>query len=106
MTDMLISLVPALIGGSLIGLFFFGGLWWTVRRLPAAERPALFFLTSFVVRSLVTLVAFFVVAAGDWRRVLAAALGFLIARVLLVQLSPALEQASLQEVKSTDGTQS
>ncbi|PJF27435.1 MAG: hypothetical protein CUN53_04065 [Phototrophicales bacterium] len=31
----------ALMGGMALGAVVFGGLWWTVRRLPTAKSPAL-----------------------------------------------------------------
>jgi len=67
------------------GLFYFGGLWWTVRRLPAARQPALLTFGSFLVRTGLSLVAFYFASGGHWQRILASLLGFIIVRVLLVR---------------------
>jgi F1F0 ATPase subunit 2 len=67
------------------GLLYFGGLWWTVRRLPTARQPALLTLGSFLVRTGVSLVAFYFASGGQWQRILASLLGFIIVRVFLVR---------------------
>jgi F1F0 ATPase subunit 2 len=76
--------LPLLVGVGL-GLFFFGGLWWTVQRLPASEHPASLALGSFVIRMVVTVAGFYWVMDGSWERLLACGVGFLIARLLMVR---------------------
>ena len=39
-----VTLVSAGVAGLLLGGFFFGGLWWTVRKGVSAKRPALLFM--------------------------------------------------------------
>ena len=39
------------LAGALLGAFFFGGLWWTVQKGVASERPALWFLGSLLLRT-------------------------------------------------------
>jgi F1F0 ATPase subunit 2 len=77
------GLLVALLAGVLLGMVFFGGLWWTIRRALASGRPAAWFLGSLVVRAAVALSGFFLVARGDWRRLLASLLGFLLARLFV-----------------------
>ncbi len=77
--------VPALLAGVLLGAFFFGGLWWTVRKGVASENPALWFLGSLVLRTGVTVAGFYFVSQGDWLRLLTSLLGFLTARALVVK---------------------
>ena len=85
----LIFLIVACIAGVGLGLFYFGGLWLTVRRLPDSRGPALLFLGSFVGRTALTLLGFFFVMNGHWQRMLACLAGFLIARqVLIARLRP------------------
>lgn len=76
-------LVPLAVGG-LLGLFFYGGLWWTVQRLLAARHPAPFSLGSMVVRMAVVLAGFYWVMDEDWVRLLACAVGLLAARTVLI----------------------
>lgn len=36
--------------GAVASLIYFGGLWWTVRRLPTASNPSMVYLGSFLFR--------------------------------------------------------
>jgi F1F0 ATPase subunit 2 len=40
----------ALACGLLLGGYYFGGLWWTVRRLPGRAKPGRFLAASFCLR--------------------------------------------------------
>jgi len=71
--------------GAGLGFFFFGGLWWTVRRLDRSGRPALLMAASFLIRTGVILGALSFGAGGDWRRLAAFLLGFLGVRFLTVR---------------------
>jgi len=82
-----VTLVAAGVAGLLLGVFFFGGLWWTVRRGVSAKRPALLFLGSLWLRTVVTVAGFYVVGDGDWRRLLACLLGFGVARFTVTRLA-------------------
>ena len=76
-----INLLLSLAGGGLIGFVFFGGLWLTTRKVLHSRRPALLSLASFVGRSLLAVGGFYRFARqGDWKAVVAAAIGFLAAR--------------------------
>ena len=50
MSDTL-ALALAFLAGALLGVFFFGGLWWTVQKGVASETPALWFLGSLLLRT-------------------------------------------------------
>ena len=77
------------LGGIGLGLFFFGGLWWTVQRLPDSRRPILFSLASFAARTIIALAGFILVSQGNWLRLAGCLLGFFITRsVLLNRISP------------------
>ena len=81
------TLVGAGLAGLLLGGFFFAGLWWTVRRGISASRPALLFASSLLLRSGVTIAGFYLVGDGQWQRLLACLLGFLVARFVVVRLA-------------------
>jgi F1F0 ATPase subunit 2 len=72
--------------GLLLGAFFFGGLWWTVRKGMSVERPALLFLGSLLLRTSVTVAGIYVVGDGNWQRLLASLLGFFIVRFIATRL--------------------
>jgi F1F0 ATPase subunit 2 len=71
----------------LLGALFFGGLWWTVRKGMTSLRPALWFLGSLLLRSGITLAGFYTVSGGDWKRLLACLLGFIIVRLIASRLT-------------------
>jgi F1F0 ATPase subunit 2 len=79
-------LLLVLAAGFAVGLLFFASLWFTVRRLPHSVNPIPLLLISGLLRLLGALGAMALLAAGDWQRLLAALLGFVLARVLLVRL--------------------
>ena len=86
MTDAL-TLAWALGTGVVLGAVFFGGLWWTVRKGAACRRPALLFLSSFLLRTSIALAGLYFVAGGHWDRLLACLLGFVIARLVVTTLT-------------------
>ena len=76
----------AFICGLPLGVFYFGGLWWTICRAVASNSPAVWFLGSLLFRTTVVMAAFYSVSQGDWRRVLSCLLGFLMARTAIQRL--------------------
>ena len=77
-----------MLAGALLGGFFFGGLWWTIRKGATARYPALWFFSSALIRTGVVLAGFYFLAMGDWKRMLACLLGFVTARFVLMRLKP------------------
>jgi len=72
--------------GAVLGLFFFGGLLWTVRRLPGSRRPTLLAFSSFLVRGLVVAGGVVLVSEGSLVRILAALVGIIVVRTAFVQI--------------------
>ena len=83
-TTRILAAVPA---GMLLGVFFFGGLWWTVRRALSSRLPALWVSGSFLARTAVTLIGFYFAAQGDWRRMAGCVAGFLGGRLLVIRFT-------------------
>ncbi|GAB6040053.1 ATP synthase subunit I [Endothiovibrio diazotrophicus] len=81
-----LELLPYLLAGVLLGAIHFGGLWWTVRRLPTAAHPALWTAGSFLLRSALVLAGFALIARQGWPPTLAALAGLLAIRLLLTRL--------------------
>ena len=86
MNEML-TLLPALMAGVLLGAMFFGGLWWTVRKGIASKRPAAWFLGSMLLRMGLTVAGFYFVADGHWQRLLLCLLGFAMARLIVTRFT-------------------
>jgi F1F0 ATPase subunit 2 len=82
-------LMLALFVGILLGAIFYGGLWWTVRRIVSSKTPGIWLIGSFVLRSMIAIGGFLFVARGDWRSILACFIGFLAARIGVTRLTRA-----------------
>ena len=99
----LLGLALALSTGAFLGVFFFGGLWWSVQKGVVSDRPALWFLGSLLLRSSLILAGFYFVSQGHWSRLVACLVGFLVARIIVVRRlthAPAEEQTPLEEETS------
>lgn len=72
-----------LIVGIGLGFFYFGGLWFTVRRLSHSRHPALLSFLSFIVRSVVVIAIFYFTMDGHLMRLAVAMVGFIVARQIL-----------------------
>ncbi len=82
-----LTLLLAWMAGGVLGALFFGGLWWTVRRLVSAKQPALWVFGSLLLRTSVALAGFYVVSGRDLDRLLLCLLGFVMARLLVTRLT-------------------
>jgi len=71
------------LAGALLGAFFYGGLWWTI--LTPSRWSGLLFCGSFLLRMVCAVAGFYFVARGDWRRLVACLVGFLLARIVITQ---------------------
>jgi len=97
------ALALALLAGALLGAFFFGGLWWTVQKGVASERPALWFFGSLLLRTGMVLAGFFFVSQDHWSRFVACLAGFVIARIIVVNRltrAPAKDETPLEKETS------
>jgi F1F0 ATPase subunit 2 len=84
MSEILPLILALGIGGGL-GLFYFGGLWLTVRRLPKTRHPVLLTWGSFLWRISTILVCFFLVMGSHADRLIACLITFLWMRNLLLK---------------------
>jgi F1F0 ATPase subunit 2 len=70
-----------------LGLIFFAGLWWTVKKIQTAAQPASWLIVSFVLRVAIVVGGVYWVSHGQWQRVLACTLGILCARFIVLRLT-------------------
>jgi F1F0 ATPase subunit 2 len=82
-------LILALFMGIVLGTIFYGGLWWTVRRIVSSKSPGVWLIGSFLLRAMIAAGGFLFVARGDWRSILACFIGFLAARIGVTRLTRA-----------------
>ena len=79
-------LAGSLLAGVLLGAFFFGGLWWTIRTGSPSQWSGLLFSASLLIRMAVAVTGFYLVSHGDWRKLVACLVGFLLARIAVTRL--------------------
>ncbi len=92
----IIYMAFALLTGLLLGAFFFGGLWFTVKKAVTSKIPAVWFLGSFLIRVSFTMLGFYYMAAGIWQRLLVCGLGFVIARYVIVRVTKFIDEKEIQ----------
>lgn len=79
--------VGVMLAGAALGAVFFGGLWWTVRRVAVSAAPARWFIGSLVVRTVFVLAGFYAVGAGQPLRLGLCLLGFVLARAIVLRFT-------------------
>lgn len=82
------SFVLSLLAGGMLGGAFYGGLWFTVRRLPVSRHPALLALASFWIRLALALIGFVFLMKQGWKYGLTALVGFTLARLAIAKFLP------------------
>jgi F1F0 ATPase subunit 2 len=87
-----VILVLAGSAGVLLGVFFFGGLWWTVRKGPFVETAGVFVSSAACCCERASFWPDSTVSGGHWDRLLACLLGFVMARFLVTRLTRAAEK--------------
>jgi F1F0 ATPase subunit 2 len=94
----ILSLLPVLLGGAVLGVIFFAGLCWTIRRGIKSAHPARWFLSSFLLRTAVSLSGIYLLTDGQWPRLLACMFGFIGARIVIITITrPVTDSANKQK---------
>lgn len=83
-----VAICVRLLAGLALGIFFYGGLWFTVERLARARNPALLALGSFWIRMLAVLAGFLLLMNQRWQYGLALLAGFTAGRLAISKLLP------------------
>ena len=82
---LVLQLLPAFAAGASLGVLFFYGLWITIKNIDQARNPAARMLGSMLLRLSVVLTGFYSVGYyTGFTGLLAAASGFMLARLLIV----------------------
>ena len=85
-------MVLAFMAGVALGTLFFGGLWYTVKKVVVAKVPALWIFGSFFLRMGITLVGFYFISSGNWKRLLICVAGFIAARFFVIQFTKSIDE--------------
>jgi F1F0 ATPase subunit 2 len=99
---LLATLVPALLAGVLLGLFFFAGLWWTVRRLASSQHVALWFVGSMLLRTGIVVLGFYFILGDNWQNLVTALFGFVIARTIVTRITRITDQSTALNAEAAD----
>jgi F1F0 ATPase subunit 2 len=83
----ILAVTLAFLAGLALGAAFFGGLWWTVSHGIRSKRPALLFLTSFLLRTGFAVIGLYAVGHAHLERLGACLLGFFAIRFLILRLT-------------------
>lgn len=93
----------SLLAGGVLGVVFFGGLWWTVRHGAVSSTPTRWFLGSLILRTATVLAGFYAVGAGQPLRLLVSMLGFLLARAIVLRMTRPHPAAQASTAQRTPG---
>ena len=88
-----LGLMFSLVVGLILGTFFFGGLWWTVKRGFESPAAVWWFIGSGLLRFSTVIVGFYYLGQGSWQRMLIGLGGFFIAKLIIVRL-PRIQKAT------------
>ncbi|WP_240615642.1 ATP synthase subunit I [Alteromonas facilis] len=90
--NQIVSLLLVWCFGALMGGVFFGGLWWTIQKVVLSAHPALWLLTSLLLRMGLTLIGFYLVLSYELggtplQGLLVCLFGFVFARLLIGRMN-------------------
>lgn len=77
-------MIGAFFGGMVLGLIFFGGLYWSVQRIGRVKNPGPLMLISGVVRMAVLLLGLYFLGSNDISRFLAVLAGVVVVKFMLI----------------------
>lgn len=81
-----VEAVAVLAAGIAAGLLFFGGLKWTIQRLPLTRHPFALALASLFIRAAFIMGVLLLVGQREWQRYVVLLAGILLARLVAVRV--------------------
>lgn len=96
MSDIL-HLILAFIAGTVLGLIFFGGLWFTVKKAVGAKIPALWFFSSLFLRLGVVMIGFYYIVQVGLKPLIICLIGFILARILVTYFTKLIDRKQTRE---------
>lgn len=85
-------MILVFIAGMALGMFFFGGLWFTIKKAVTAKIPAIWFFISFFLRVSVVLIGLYYISPGGWQPLTICLIGFIIARFIVIHLTKTIDK--------------
>ena len=83
----LVTTLLVLLGGACLGFLFFGGLWFTSKKMLHSKKPVLWYLGSLFIRTGITLLGFYYMGKNNWMYMLCCLFGFIMARFIVIRLT-------------------
>ena len=80
-----LSVCVALVMGTALGLFYFGGLWWTLKGIHQRSRPFVFLGLSYLLRTGFCLVGFWLVLRQGILALIISLIAFALVRFFLTR---------------------
>lgn len=77
-------MVVGFFGGVVLGLVFFGGLYWSVQKLSTVKHPGLLMMASLLLRMGVLLTGLYFLMAGEIKNLLAAVAGVMLMKFVMI----------------------
>jgi len=96
MISNIIYMILAFLAGIALGLFFFGGLWFTVKKSIASKIPAIWFFSSFIFRVGVVLICFYYISPGGWQYLVICLIGFIVARFVVTYITKSIDEKPIK----------
>jgi len=70
-----------------LGLFYFGGLWLTIKNMNQVRSPIVLTLGSYILRiAAVIFVLIYIARQGEWENILILLVGFIVSRIFLSRI--------------------
>ena len=88
----ILYMILVFIAGTTLGIFFFGGLWFTVKKSITTKIPAIWFFTSFFLRVSVVLIGFYYILPGGLQHLIICVIGFITARFAVTHLTKLIDK--------------
>jgi F1F0 ATPase subunit 2 len=97
MMSEILYMILAFLVGTALGLFFFGGLWFTVIKAFGTKTPALWFFTSFFLRIGIVLIGFYYIVQEGLKPLIICLIAFMLARVFVTFLTKSTDKNQTRE---------
>ncbi len=73
-------LILNFIAGIVLGSFFYGGLYWTVKKGLTARQPGLLFASSFFIRTAVVIAGAILISQGIFQNLVSCLIGLILSK--------------------------
>lgn len=70
--------------GLLLGVLYFGGLYFSTQKFSSVKRPALFMILSFVLRMGILIAGFYYLSKSGYKNILIGLLGVMLVRFIML----------------------